>query len=96
MSYRRSVKDYYQLKKGDHVVMHTCIEHDYPECFGKVWVCSSDEFVRKGHNYGEVFLEGFSGSFSTEYLQYIRPVHIVHDFGIIEHNLSPTARIEML
>lgn len=89
-------RDYYELKKADHVVMHTCMEHDFPKNFGKVWVCKSDEFVRKGHNYSEVFLEGFSGSFATEYLQYIKPIHICHDFGIAEFDLTPTAMVKTL
>lgn len=59
----------YKLKKGDQVVMHTCMEHDHPDNFGRIWVCRSNEFQHKGHDYGSVMLEGFSGSFSTEFLQ---------------------------
>lgn len=59
----------YKLQKGDQVVMHTCMEHDHPNNFGKIWTCRSDEFQHKGHDYGSIFLEGFSGSFSTEFLQ---------------------------
>lgn len=59
----------YKLQKGDLVVMHTCMEHDHPDNFGKIWTCRSDEFQHKGHDYGSIFLEGFSGSFSTEFLQ---------------------------
>ncbi|MGZ0043416.1 hypothetical protein [Paenibacillus ottowii] len=59
----------YKLQKGDQVVMHTCMEHDHPDNFGKIWTCRSDEFQHKGHDYGSIFLEGFSGSFSTEFLQ---------------------------
>lgn len=59
----------YKLQKGDQVVMHTCMEHDHPDNFGKIWTCRSDEFQHKGHDYGSIFLEGYSGSFSTEFLQ---------------------------
>jgi len=59
----------YKLKKGDPVVMHTCMEHDHPDNFARIWVCRSDEFQHKGHDYGSVMLEGFSGSFSTKFLQ---------------------------
>ncbi|MMZ51413.1 hypothetical protein D1872_131510 [compost metagenome] len=59
----------YKLQKGDQVVMHTCMEHDHPDNFGKIWTCRSDEFQHKGHDYGSIFLEGFSGSFSTEFPQ---------------------------
>jgi len=61
------------LKTGDKVVMHTCGEAYFPQNYGKVWTCRSDEEVR---NEGEgiyeqrvVFLEGFSGCFATKYLQ---------------------------
>ena len=45
-----------QLKNGDKVVMHTCIEAERYE--GKVWTCRTDSYVSKC---GEevVFLEGF-------------------------------------
>lgn len=59
----------YKLKQGDKVVMHTCMEHDHPDNFGKIWTCKTDSFRHKGHDYDSIFLEGFSGSFSTEYLQ---------------------------
>lgn len=55
------------LKKGQTVVMHTCMEAEFHD--GQIWVCETDEFKRKGHNYNEVFLEGYSGSFLTEFLQ---------------------------
>lgn len=59
----------HKLKQGDHVVMHTCMEHDHPDNFGKIWTCKTDSFRHKGHEYDSIFLEGFSGSFSTEFLQ---------------------------
>lgn len=60
------------LKQGDKVVMHSCLEAIHPDNYGKLWTCKSDEFVRKGSNYGVVFLEGFSGSFLTEFLQLVK------------------------
>ncbi|MNW54884.1 hypothetical protein D3C74_325080 [compost metagenome] len=63
------MKEQYKLKKGDQVVMHTCMEHDHPDHFGKIWTCKTDSFQHKGHDYYSIFLEGFSGSFSTEFLQ---------------------------
>ena len=52
--------------------MHTCMEAEFHE--GIVWNVSYEEFTRKG--YGQhpvVFLEGFSGSFSAEYLRKVDP-----------------------
>lgn len=61
------------LKKGDKVVMHTCIEANGPNNYGKIWVCKTDEEIRyEGQGVLEqrlVFLEGYSGSFKTKYLQ---------------------------
>jgi hypothetical protein len=59
------------LKKGDKVVMHTCGEASNPKYLGKVWTCKSDAFRNKGHDYCSIFLEGFSGSFSAEFLQLV-------------------------
>jgi hypothetical protein len=53
------------LKKGDKVVMHTCIEAERHN--GRIWTCKTDEFERNGQRL--VFLEGFTGCFSAEYLQ---------------------------
>lgn len=56
------------LKKGDVVVMHTCIEAERYN--GQLWTCRTDEFKHHpNHDYTVVMLEGFSGSFATEYLQ---------------------------
>lgn len=56
------------LKKGDKVVMHTCIEAASND--GVVWTCRTDERkLHETHNYTVVWLEGYSGCFSTEYLQ---------------------------
>ncbi|WP_238899341.1 hypothetical protein [Clostridium sp. YIM B02500] len=54
------------LKKGDKVVMHTCLEAETHN--GRIWTCESDEFKANSSGNG-VFLEGFSGYFYTEYLQ---------------------------
>ncbi|WP_054029204.1 hypothetical protein [Bacillus sp. FJAT-28004] len=59
------------LKKGDKVVMHTCVEASNPNYLGKVWTCKTDAFRHKGHNYCSIFLEGFSGSFSADFLQFV-------------------------
>ncbi|WP_181917180.1 hypothetical protein [Virgibacillus dokdonensis] len=56
------------LKKGDKVVMHTCMEAEAHD--GKIWTCRSNEFKHHpSHNYTSVMLEGYSGSFKTEFLQ---------------------------
>jgi hypothetical protein len=55
------------LKKGDKVVMHTCMEAERHN--GRIWTCETDEFERNGERL--VFLEGFSGCFSVECLQRI-------------------------
>ncbi len=60
---------YKVLKKGDKVVMHTCLEASKYK--GKVWICENDEVVKGEGCYkqGLVFLKGFSSSFNTKYLQ---------------------------
>ncbi|MEI3892300.1 MULTISPECIES: hypothetical protein [unclassified Bacillus (in: firmicutes)] len=60
------------LKKGDKVVMHTCDEAKAYN--GKIWTCKSDEFVQAEIPFEQnlVFLEGFSGSFCTQYLQVVK------------------------
>ncbi|WP_196243730.1 hypothetical protein [Lysinibacillus sphaericus] len=60
------------LAKGDKVVMENCMEAKFHE--GVVWNVTYEEFTRKG--YGQrpvVFLEGFSGSFTTDYLRKVDP-----------------------
>lgn len=59
-------EDDYVLKKGDKVVMHTCLEAETHN--GRIWTCEGDEFKANSSGNG-VFLEGFSGWFYTEYLQ---------------------------
>ncbi|MGG3871647.1 hypothetical protein [Brevibacillus laterosporus] len=56
------------LKKDDQVVMHTCIEAQNPNNYGRIWTCRTDEFTAKSGTQ-VVFLKGFSGYFSKEFLQ---------------------------
>lgn len=55
------------LKKGDKVIMHTCLESEGKN-YGKIWTCTTDEFTKGKGCYKQnlIFLEGFSGYFSTE------------------------------
>ncbi|MGF9912804.1 hypothetical protein ABEX47_17295 [Paenibacillus ehimensis] len=69
------------LKKGDYVVMHTCMESSHPKYLGRIWKCRTNAFRNKGHNYCSIFLEGFSGSFSAEYLQLVDISSIREDGG---------------
>lgn len=59
------------IKKGDKVVMHTCLEAENPKYAGKIWTCSCDEYITGEGLYEQklVFLEGYSGSFLTKFLQ---------------------------
>lgn len=57
------------LKKGDKVVMHTCLESQNPKYEGKVWTCRTDEKEVEWTSLNVVWLEGYSGAFSTEFLQ---------------------------
>lgn len=74
------------LKQGDKVVMHTCLESEGKN-YGKVWTCKTDEFTRGKGVYKQdlIFLEGFSGSFSTEFLQ---KVNITYDKDLEIVNLK--------
>lgn len=56
------------LKKGDTVVMHSCGEAEHYN--GKIWVCRGNEFMSSSGS-PAVFLEGFSGYFYSEYLQFV-------------------------
>ncbi|MEK8212524.1 hypothetical protein [Paenibacillus sp. FSL L8-0463] len=60
-----------KLKQGDRVVMHSCIEAEDPNNYGKVWTCRTDQFTRgKGMTAQDsVFLEGYGSSFAPEFLQ---------------------------
>jgi hypothetical protein len=59
------------LRKGDKVVMHTCMEAEFHD--GTIWTCRTDERkLHESHNYKMVWLEGYSGCFSTEFLQKVK------------------------
>ncbi|MGG4096182.1 hypothetical protein [Paenibacillus lautus] len=68
------------LKKGDAVVMHTCMEASLPKYSGRIWICKTDAFRSKGHDYDSIFLEGFSGSFSAEFLQKVDVSAVIEPF----------------
>ena len=55
------------FKKGDKVIMDGCYESSLPEYKDKVWTCKTDSFLDKAKQ-EVVFLEGFSGYFSAQYL----------------------------
>lgn len=59
------------LKEGDNVVMHSCIEATNSKYKGKLIKCTSDSFMeRKGYSPEEVvFLDGVSGYFSARFLE---------------------------
>jgi hypothetical protein len=48
--------------------MHSCGEATFPENKGKIWKCLTDSFKSKSDT-DVVFLDGYSGSFITKYLQ---------------------------
>jgi len=73
-----------KLKKGDMVVMHTCVEAKLNE--GRVWKCAGDEFNPSAP---AVFLEGFSGHFATEFLQKV-------DVPVIESEMDLYNEIQRL
>lgn len=52
--------------------MHTCMEAGAHE--GKVWTCRTDAYIAGKGAYKQslIFLEGFSGSFLTDYLQLVK------------------------
>jgi hypothetical protein len=60
------------LKKGDTVVMQNCAEAKFPKYKLKVWTCQTDSFLDRAQQ-EVVFLEGFSGYFSTKFLKAIHP-----------------------
>lgn len=59
------------LRRGDAVIMIGCGEAEAHS--GKVWYCRTDEFSQGAGELREglVFLEGYSGSFKTRFLQKI-------------------------
>lgn len=54
------------LKKGDKVVMHTCMEANFYK--DRVWTCKTDSY-KKESGTEVVFLEGFRGCFSVDFLK---------------------------
>ncbi|AEL24340.1 hypothetical protein [Cyclobacterium marinum] len=56
------------FKQGDKVVMHTCAEASHYR--GKVWECMTDSYKDRGGS-DVVFLNDFSGCFSTKFLQIV-------------------------
>lgn len=56
------------FKKGDKVVMHTCHEATLKKYKNKVWTCLTDSFLARDKS-EVVFLEGFSGYFSAQFLK---------------------------
>ncbi|MFC0331695.1 hypothetical protein ACFOLF_12335 [Paenibacillus sepulcri] len=84
-----------KLQKGDKVVMHTCVESKNPKYAGKIWNVTSDQFEQSGHF--SVMLEGFSGSFATEFLQrvQINPVSAMDDPSEIEDTLDLGRLVEV-
>ncbi|MBU8637671.1 hypothetical protein KM895_02915 [Bacillus pumilus] len=73
-----------KFKKGDMVVMHTCLEAKLNE--GRVWKCAGDEFNPSAP---AVFLEGFSGHFAVEFLQKV-------DVPVIESEMDLYNEIQRL
>ncbi|AIW03678.1 hypothetical protein CPT_Pascal43 [Bacillus phage Pascal] len=58
------------LKKGDKVVMHTCGEAAYHD--GKIWTCRTNEEKAGWTGSNVVWLEDYSGAFSTKFLQRVK------------------------
>lgn len=59
------------IKKGDFVVMHTCLEADINK--GRVWrVTSDEEFIGEGiYRKKAVSLDGYKKKFNVRHLQII-------------------------
>lgn len=59
------------LKQGDYVVMHSCIEAESENNYGRVWRCKSDQWAEgeSGHEKCFVQLQDWKGPFLREYLQ---------------------------
>lgn len=56
------------FKDGDKVVMHTCLEATFEKNKDKVWTCQGDSFIARS-GVEVVFLEGYRGYFSAEFLR---------------------------
>lgn len=61
-----------EVKKGDLVIMHSCMEAK--EHKGKIWRCETNE------EKGKVFLFSFSGKFNTKYLQKVDEVSLIYHY----------------
>jgi hypothetical protein len=74
------------LRKGDRVVMHTCMEASLPKYEGKIFTCTTDEQkLHESHKYTVVWLEGVSGCFATEYLaKYTTPKKALEIYAATE------------
>jgi hypothetical protein len=83
-------RDTEPLKKGELVVMHTCVEARNPKYEGKIWTCRTDQFTRGEGVYAQdsVFLEGFSGSFAAEYLQRVNIIPLLAEKDAIIESLE--------
>lgn len=73
------------LKKGDTVVMHTCVESEQYK--GKIWTCDGDEFT-SANGSQVVFLEGFSCYFLVKYLQFVNIKSLTNKVTLLEDSLK--------
>lgn len=65
------------FKKGDTVVMHSCVEASFYK--GKIWTCLTDSYLDRGKQ-EVVFIEGFSGCFSAKCLQIVELKRVITKF----------------
>jgi hypothetical protein len=84
------------LKKGDKVVMHTCMEANNPKYLGRIWTCKTDAYRNKGYDYDVIFLEGFSGSFAAEFLQKVNVSDDTEIQHLREENAAQAEEIKKL
>ncbi|RXG32025.1 hypothetical protein [Leeuwenhoekiella marinoflava] len=70
-----------KFKKGDQVVMHSCIEANNPKNYGRIFTCSADSKKQLGNEV--VFLELYSGYFSVKHLARVKP-EIENERGVFE------------
>lgn len=84
------------LKKGELVVMHTCVEARNPKYEGKIWTCKTDQFTRGEGVYAQdsVFLEGFTGSFAPEFLQRVNVEPLLTEKDATIENLREQVMLE--
>lgn len=72
------------FKKGDKVLMFGCMESDLEKNKGKVWQCSCDSYFNEYSKQEVVFLKGYSGYFSCDYLQIVNVKSIEDRFFLEE------------